>query len=71
MEGNLLERLDDAVSQLSTVLAEPSKILATMREARKEIEHLRSLAGSVSQGQTFAQIRETTGGVVLKAFDGA
>lgn len=34
---------------------------AMCKEAREEIERLRSLAGAVSQGQTFAEIRRDPG----------
>lgn len=50
----------------------------TCRDAIKEIEHLRSLAGAVSHGQTFAEVRaegrmlyNVYDTPVLKAFDGA
>lgn len=40
--------------------------------AANEIEHLRSLAGAVSQGPSFAQITGMIApSVILKAFDGA
>lgn len=55
------------VAVAERVACVPESVLA---RAISEIEHLRSLAGAVSQGQTFAQIRETAP-VVLKAFDGA
>lgn len=47
-----------------------------LERAAKEIEHLRSVAGAISQGQTFAQIPRgrivyASGMATLKAFDGA
>lgn len=45
-------------------------IIAALREYGQN-DGLRPLAGAVSRGQPFAQIRETTGGTILKAFDGA
>ncbi len=73
----------DIVHELRGCISGSDPMYADVRglleRAAKEIEHLRSVAGAVSQGQTFAEIRTEWHGdkrpgaftPVLKAFDGA
>ena len=77
MDKDILDRLRDASESRPIGVWTERMVDHILREAADEIEHLRSVAGAVSQGQTFEQmprgriVYDSSGMATLKAFDGA